>query len=368
MDRIPTARPSWTEDMRNAAIETLDSRQWVKGAKGKEFGELFAAYCGAESAVPCQNGSSSLWAALKILNIGPGDEVIVPSYTFISTVTAISLVGATPVFVDVEEDYWCIDYHSIKNALTSKTKAVIAVHIYGQVYNPEIINLCKNNSIYLIEDAAQAHGASFVDSNGEEHKSGSLGDLGCFSFFPSKNMAVGGEGGMLTTTRKEFTTLIYGVINHGRSPSLESIQLGSNLRMSEVSAAIGIEQLKQLDKWVERRRNIANRYNEQFFNHSFLLTPKVRPNTRHAWHQYCLSTKYPSQLIEHLDQYAIDARRYYQIPCHKQQLFAEHSQHHEELPYTNQLAKSLVAIPVMHELTDFEIDRIIKAVKSFNPN
>ena len=155
MDRIPTARPSWTEDMRNAAIETLDSRQWVKGAKGREFGELFANYCGAESAVPCQNGSSSLWAALKILNIGPGDEVIVPSYTFISTVSAISLVGATPVFVDVEEDFWCIDYDSIQNALTNKTKAVIAVHIYGQIYNPEIIHLCKNNSIYLSDSGGQ---------------------------------------------------------------------------------------------------------------------------------------------------------------------------------------------------------------------
>ena len=367
MDRIPTARPSWTEDMRNAAIETLDSRHWVKGAKGREFGELFATYCGAESAVPCQNGSSSLWAALKILNIGPGDEVIVPSYTFISTVTAISLVGATPVFVDVEEDFWCIDYDSIQNALTNKTKAVIAVHIYGQIYNPEIIHLCKNNSIYLIEDAAQAHGASFIDSNGEESKSGSLGDIGCFSFFPSKNMAVGGEGGMLTTTRKELSQLVHGVINHGRSPSLESMQLGSNLRMSEVSAAIGIEQLKQLDKWVERRRNIANRYTEQFTNHPFLETPKVRPNTRHAWHQYCLSTKYPNQLVEHLDQYAIDARRYYQIPCHKQHLFAEHPQHQVELINTNHLAKSLVAIPVMHELKDSEIERIISAVNSFNP-
>ena len=367
MERIPTARPSWNDEMRKAALETLDSKHWVKGPKGKQFGELFADYCGSLTAVPCQNGSSSLWAALKILEIGPGDEVIVPSYTFISTVTAISLVGAKPIFVDVEPDYWCVDLDSIKAALTERTKAVIAVHIYGQIYNPEIIKFCREQSIALIEDAAQAHGAALETTGNEISMAGSLGDIGCFSFFPSKNMAVGGEGGMLTTTRDHLTELVKGVINHGRSPSLESMQLGSNLRMSEVSAAIGIEQLKNLDRWVERRRAIAQRYNEQFINHPHLLTPKVRPNTRHAWHQYCLSTKYANQLVEHLDQHAIDARRYYQIPCHKQQLFAEHPQHGDELSNTNHLAKSLVAIPVMHELTDLEIERIISAVNSFSP-
>ena len=159
MDRIPTARPSWTDEMRAAAVSTLDSRYWVKGPKGREFGKKFAEHCGALVATPCQNGSSSLWAALRILGVGKGDEVIVPSYTFISSATAIPLAGAEAVFVDVEQDYWCLDVDAVEAAITEKTKAVIGVHIYGQPYDPRLLELCRDRGIYLIEDAAQAHGA-----------------------------------------------------------------------------------------------------------------------------------------------------------------------------------------------------------------
>ena len=202
--------------------------------------------------------------------------------------------------------------------------------------------------------------------DGSELVAGSMGDLGCFSFFPSKNMAVGGEGGMLTTTIDELTDAVSLVVNHGRSPSLESMQLGSNLRMSEVSAAIGTVQLSHLDSWVKRRREIAETYHQAFAKHALLTTPKVRPGAKHAWHQYCLSTEYPDELVAHLDKHAIDARRYYVTPCHRQNVFAKHPQHEEIFPVTATLSSTLVAIPVMHELTDTEIERIIQAVTSFS--
>lgn len=366
MERIPTGRPSWTEAMRTAAIETLDSKRWVKGPKCAQFAEDFATYCGALDASPCQNGSSALWAALRMANIGPGDEVIVPSYTFISTATCIVLVGAKPVFVDVEPDFFCIDVGAVQQAISPATKAVIGVHLFGQPYSPELLTLCATHKLTLIEDAAQAHGASQMLSNGERRMAGALGDIGCFSFFPSKNMAVGGEGGMLTATGETYALKMKGIINHGRNPNLESIELGSNLRMSEVSAAIGLEQLKMLDKWVARRRAIATRYAEAIAQNPLLKAPRVRIGAEHAWHQYCVQVANADDLVQHFDALSIDARRYYTKPIHQQAVFAQHEQHTIELPNTNRLRDSLVAIPVMHELTDGEVERVVSALLTFN--
>ena len=182
--------------MEDVAIEVLRSKKWVKGEQSRLFGAEFARWCGAQAAVPCQSGSAALWAALRLLEIGPGDEVIVPGLTFIATATAVSLVGATPVFADVEADFWCICPEDVKSKITPATKAVIGVHLFGQPFSPELREICDQNNIALIEDAAQAHGATM-----DGKMIGNIGDVACFSFFPSKNMAVGGEGGMITTTR-----------------------------------------------------------------------------------------------------------------------------------------------------------------------
>jgi dTDP-4-amino-4,6-dideoxygalactose transaminase len=365
MQRIPTARPSWNEEMRKAAIDTLDSKKWVKGDKVEQFGLQFAKHCGALSAAPCQNGSSSLWAALRLLGVGEGDEVIVPSFTFIASATAIPLVGATPIFVDIEPEYWCLDIDAVESAITSKTKAVIGVHLFGQPYNPKLIELCKSKNIFLIEDAAQAHGAIQEISEERYLTAGTMGDIGCFSFFPSKNMAVGGEGGMLTTTNADLADKIKAITNHGRAPNLESMQLGSNLRMSEVSAAIGLVQLSHLDQWVIRRRSIAEKYNQAFSKHSSLSTPNTRPGAQHAWHQYCIYTTKPNQLVEHLDNNGIDSRIYYSVPCHHQSVFSNHSQFQIPLITTDEVAGNLVAIPVMHELLDIEVEHIISTILNF---
>ncbi len=365
MERIPMARPSWEKEMRDAALATLDSKQWVKGTQVAGFGKEFADYCGVLGATPCQNGSSALWAALRIAGIGPGDEVIVPSFTFISSTTCVLLVGAKPVFVDIEPDYFCLDVQKVKQAITTDTKAVIGVHLFGQTYSSELVELCRKENLVLIEDAAQAHGARQTFANGGERIAGAMGDIGCFSFFPSKNMAVGGEGGMLTTTKPQFQDRIVGITNHGRSPDLEAIQLGSNLRMSEVSASIGRIQLLSLDKWLELRRHNAAEFTKALMNHPTLTAPKVRPKSKHAWHQYCVQTTEPGRFVSHLDVLGIDARRYYTTPCHQQQVYSEHPQHNSTLVNTDKAANTLVAIPVMHALTETERNRIIEALVSF---
>lgn len=364
MLRIPLARPSWDDEMRQAAIATLDSRQWVKGQQNVAFGDSFADYCGALAATPCQNGSIALWAALQLAEISAGDEVIVPSLTFIASATAIPLAGANAVFVDVDE-YYCMDYQALKEAITEKTKAVIAVHLFGQVIDPRIVELCQQKQLVLIEDAAQAHGASITDETGKKTFTGAIGDIACFSFFPSKNMAVGGEGGMITTSKQHYVERLNGIVNHGRSSRIEAQHLGSNLRMSEVSAAIGSVQLLRLDNWLQRRRDIATRYLQECGANGKLILPKIRENSQHAWHQFCILVEDEVAFIKHMDEKLIDARVHYPIPCHKQPVFTNHPQHNVKMVTTDSISTKLVAIPVFHEMRDDEVERVITALNSY---
>ena len=344
MERIPLAKPYWDEECERAAIDALSSGRWVKGPQAKQFGEEFAEWCGAISAVPCQSGSAALWAAMRILDIGPGDEVIVPGMTFIATATSVSLVGATPVFADIEQDYWCICPDDVEAKITDRTKAVIGVHIFGQTFSPRLKEICQRHNIALVEDAAQAHGASL-----DGVKAGAIGDIACFSFFPSKNMAVGGEGGMITTTRVDLAEKMSRIVDHGRNKMLESIELGTNLRMSEVSAAIGRVQLRHLESWTKQRQK-----NSKSINHS----TKLRENAEHAWHQLCVLSENPDELIAKFDSAGIDARVHYPKPCNKHEVYAGHYQHTEDLPVSEKVSSRLVAIPVHPSLSSEDIQRI----------
>ena len=355
------AQPSWDDDMRSAAIRTLDSRHWVKGPEGQAFGEEFATFCGALGGTPCQSGSVALWGALNLLGIGPGDEVLVPSLTYVATATCVNLVGATPIFVDVEPDHWCVDVDALEAARTPKTKAVIAVHLFGQMSDERLIGWSRKHGIAYIEDAAQAHGAVAV--NGV--KAGAVGDVACFSFYPSKNLAVGGEGGMMVTNRSDLLPRMKALVNHGQDAELEAKKLGSNFRMSEVSAAIGRVQLARLPSWLNRRRSIAQHYTDAFAQLRGIVTPTSRPGTLHAWHQYCLLADDPDGLQKTLDNHDVDSRVYYSVPCHRQEVYSGHPQHTDTLPVTDDIAHRLVAIPLFHEMTDEDVTRVVSAVQSF---
>ena len=344
MSRIPLARPFWDEECKTAAMNALSSGRWVKGPQAKAFGSEFANWCGALAAVPCQSGSAALWAAMRLLDIGPGDEVIVPGMTFIATATSVSLVGATPVFADIENEFWCICPDDVERKITPKTKAVIGVHLFGQPFSNRLKEICKLNNIALIEDAAQAHGTML-----EGEMAGSIGDIACFSFFPSKNMAVGGEGGMITTTRADLADRMRRLVDHGRDDSLESIELGTNLRMSEVSAAIGRIQLKHIDNWTMKRRENAT---------NLCHDTKVRSNSEHSWHQLCLLSEDAEFTISKFNEAGIDARVHYPIPCNRHQVYSGHNQHRVSLPVCDEIAHRLVAIPVHPSLTNEELERI----------
>ena len=344
MDRVPLAKPFWDEECEKAAISALSSGRWVKGPQARMFGEEFAKWCRAAAAVPCQSGSAALWAAMRLLDIGPGDEVIVPGMTFIATATSVSLVGATPIFADIEEDYWCICPEDAEAKITDKTKAIIGVHIFGQAFSPKLREICDKHGIALVEDAAQAHGASLNDT-----KAGAIGDVACFSFFPSKNMAVGGEGGMITTIREDLAQKLSRLVDHGRNDALESIELGTNLRMSEVSAAIGRIQLKHLENWTSQRRKNSTQ---------IIHSTRIRPNSEHAWHQLCVLSDEPSEMISKFNIAGIDARVHYPIPCNRHQVYSEHHQHDESLPVCDKIAHKLVAVPVHPSISDSDIQRI----------
>jgi perosamine synthetase len=364
-ERIPLARPSWTEDMREAALNTLDSGRWVKGPQGQAFAQEFATYCGVEYASPCNSGSGALIASLRLLGIGPGDEVIVPSLTFIATATSVSMTGATPIFAEVESEYYCLDVNDVKRRITSKTKAIIGVHLFGQCYDPSLIALCENRNLALIEDAAQAHGASIL-LDGKKTMAGALGTVSCFSFFPSKNVAVGGEGGMITSADSAIGERIKSIVDHGRDGSLLSQELGTNMRMSEVFAAIGRKQLLHLDAWLEKRRSFAQTFATILDENQHLGCPRIRPQSEHAWHQFCIKTSNVEKFIEHMDGFNIACRLIYPTPCHLHPVYSDHPQSKEAFTITELLSKELVSIPVHHGLTNEEVVRICEALRTYS--
>ena len=283
IERVPMGRMFIDDEMLDTANRILASGQWIKGPESKAFGAEWAEYCGALSGTPCSNGSVALIAALHSLDVGVGDDVIVPSHTYIASATCISLVGANPVFVEIEEDYYTLDRDAVEAAITPQTKAIIGVHLYGQPIAIEVFELAKERGIPIIEDSAQAHGTSL---NGK--RAGSFGDIATFSFFPSKNMAVGGDGGAILTNREDLVHRVSTFIDHGRSDKYRNDSLGTNFRLSEIQCGVGRVQLKHLDNWVERRNEIAARYSAAFTNLSHLKTPKVREGAVHAWHQYVI--------------------------------------------------------------------------------
>ena len=362
-ENIPLGRMFINDEMRLAVSEVLDSGRWIKGPHSKGFGKEWAEYCGALACTPCSNGSTALIAALRLLDVNHGDEVIVPSHTFIASSTCIDQVGATPVFVDVEEEYHTLCPDAVESAISSKTKAIIAVHLYGQPINSRIFEIAQSNDIPLIEDSAQAHGAEI---NGR--RIGGLGDLATFSFFPSKNMAVGGDGGALLANRPDLADKVGMAIDHGRLDKYRHDFLGSNFRLSEMQCAIGRIQLKHLDDWVARRNQIASKYNSAFSELSWTTIPVVRSDALHAWHQYVLRVSDREKFMNHMAANGVSPGIHYPLPCNLQPLYENHPQHFEgALPITEAICNSVVSIPVHPHLSDDEVEKIISAVLNFNP-
>ncbi|MEI8330170.1 MAG: DegT/DnrJ/EryC1/StrS family aminotransferase [Methanomicrobiales archaeon] len=349
MVNIPIARPAIGQEEISAVTEVLESGMLAAGDRVLELETKFADYCGTTHSVAVNNGTAALHAALLAADIGNGDEVIVPSFSFIATASAVLMCGAKPIFCDVNERTFNIDTAKLEERVTPRTRAVIGVHLYGQPFDVEgVQKVCELHNLTLIEDAAQAHGALY---NG--CKVGNFGHFGCFSFYATKNM-ITGEGGMVTTSEKAYAERLRLIINHGQSEKYVHTRLGYNYRMTDIAAALGIVQLKKLEKFNMRRRKNAEFYNTNL-SVKGLITPYVSPGMCPVYHQYVirLTEEFPIKrdaFIDYLKSKGIGSAVHYPIPIHRQPLFGL-TNYPDPCPVSTLLSSSVLSLPV-HPLLD----------------
>ncbi|VVB60037.1 Aspartate aminotransferase [uncultured archaeon] len=353
--KIPLSKPTITEEMKDAVLKVLDSSRFVKGPVLEKFESEFSKYCGAKYGVGVSSGTAAIYLALRALDIKSGDEVIVPSLSFIASASPILMVGATPKFVDVDESY-CIDINDLKKKISGKTKAIICVHLYGQMCNmDEIMALKEKYGFVLIEDCAQAHGAEFRGK-----KAGSFGDISAFSFFPSKNMTVCGDGGMAITSDSGLYEKLKMLRDHGRTDKYLHHILSMNFRMSEISAAIGMEQLKHLDEWDAKRREIAKIYNQLLSGK--IEKPREFEHRKHVYHLYVIRAKNREELKEYLLKNEIASDVHYPVPIHLQPIFSKYS---APLKNTERFAKEILSLPIYPGLEKKEIEEVCEKVNLY---
>ena len=351
---IHLASPIITSEEIDAVTGVLRSGFLAQGREVASFEQEFADQLSAGNAVAVANGTLALVLALQALDVGPGDEVIVPSFTFAATANAVALVGAIPVFADIEPDTFCIDPADAATLINHRTKAVIAVHLYGHVADMETLQeLAHSHDLYLIEDAAQAHGASRSGA-----PVGALSDLSTYSFYPTKNMTTG-EGGMVTARDAELAAAVALLRNHGMDKRYHHDRVGMNARMTDIAAAIGRVQLAKLQDWNQRRRTIAAIYDLHLAG--TVEIPRLAAGVHHVYHQYTVRTERRDHFTAVCDREGIGYGIYYPIPCHRQPAFADHAPD-RLLPETDRAANEVVSLPIRPDLTDAEVDRIVETI------
>jgi dTDP-4-amino-4,6-dideoxygalactose transaminase len=360
MDKIPLCRMFVDDEIKKVVLDVLDSGWYVKGQNAKGLEAEFAAFCQAKHGISASSGTSAIFMALKALGIGPGDEVIVPSATFIASVNPIILLGGTPVFADIEPSTNTIDMDQIKGLVTSKTKAIIPVHLYGHPSEMKpIMDIAREHDIKVVADACQAHGAMCFG-----HNVGTIADIACFSFFPSKNMSVLGEGGMITTNDAELAEKMSMIKDHGRKDKHTHVMFGLNLRLSELHAAIGRVQLKHLSGWVEKRRKNAALYTELLGEIEGITVPSEKGWAQHVYYVYVIKTKRRDELAEYLKSKNIATGIHYPIPVHRQP-FILNSLPPANLPNTDDWAATILSIPMDPQISQEEIERVVNEISNF---
>ncbi len=348
------------EELNSAIQDVLESQAFILGPQVKEFEALFASYCNTKHAVGVSSGTDALLLSLKSLGIGEGDEVITSPYTFFATVEAICNTGAKPVFADIDPETYNIRPDLIEKSVSKRTKAIIPVHLYGQCADMDpILEIAGQHDLKVIEDSAQAVGAEYRGK-----KAGSMGDLGCFSFFPSKNLGGMGDGGMVTCNSEELEELIQMLRIHGGRPKNYHAALGINGRLDTIQASILIKKLGHLDNWCDKRRQKASYYTEKMEGLD-LATPKVMSFSKHAFHLYVIRVKDRDGLMGHLKQNNIGCAVYYPVPQHLQECLTDLGYKEGDMPETESAAKETLALPVFPEITREEQDYVIESVKDF---
>ena len=353
----------------DSAIQgVIDSCQFVKGAEVKAFEQELAQYMSVKHAIACGNGTDALQVALMALGLKPGDEVITTDFTFIATVEVIALLGLKPVLVDVDRETFNIDIQGIEKTVTPHTKAIVPVHLFGQCAKMEaIMEIAAKHNLYVVEDTAQALGAEYRFSNGSTKKAGTIGNIGCTSFFPSKNLGCYGDGGALFTNDDALAEQIRSLTNHGMKVRYHHDQIGVNSRLDTVQAAILRVKLPHLDEYNRARRTAAEKYNTALSEISDIETPATEAFTNHIFHQYTLKVKNGRRdaLKRHLDEQGIPNMIYYPIPLHLQKAFAPYVTENDKFPISEAISGEVLSLPMHTELDDEQIERITTAVKAF---
>lgn len=348
------------EEVDSAIQDVLESQAFILGPQVREFENLFASYCNTKHAIGVSSGTDALLLALKSLGIGTGDEVITSPFTFFATVGSICNTGAKPVFVDIEPESFNIRPGLIEKCISKKTKAIIPVHIYGQCADMDpILEIAKKHNISVIEDSAQSIGAEYKDK-----KSGSIGDLGCFSFFPSKNLGGLGDGGMITCNSDELEELICMLRIHGGKPKNYYSIIGINGRLDTIQASVLIKKLGYIELWCEKRREKASYYTEKIKGLD-LVTPEIMSFNKHVFHQYVIRTKERDRLMEHLTANNIGCAVHYPVPQHLQKCMAYLGYKEGDLPEAENAAKETVSLPIFPEITKEEQDYVINTINDF---
>lgn len=341
------------------ALEVLRSGWYVLGREVAAFEEEFADYIGARYCVGLASGLDALWIAFRVLGIGKGDEVIVQGNTYIASVMGITINGATPVFVEPDE-YYNMDADKIEEKITDRTRAILIVHLYGQAANMRpIMKIAKRHNLKIVEDCAQSHGASF-----QGKMTGTFGDIGCFSFYPSKNLGAFGDGGAIVTNDKVIAESVRVFRNYGSEKRYYNRVVGTNSRLDEIQAGLLRIRLSHLPELTDDKRRICLRYMEEIHNNSIQL-PKLREGASHIWHQFVIRTDRRQELINYLNEKGIGTIIHYPIPPHLSEAYGYLNMHKGNLPITERYAESVLSIPLYNGMTEEEQTYVIKAINGF---
>ena len=364
------------EQVQTSFTSVLESAAFINGPEVHAFQKELEAYLGVKHVIPCANGTDALQICMMGLGLKPGDEVITADFTFAATVEVIALLGLTPVLVDVEEDSFNIDPIAIEKAITPKTKAIVPVHLFGQCANMDaIMALADKHNLFVIEDNAQAIGATYTFNDGSVKKAGNMGHVGATSFFPSKNLGCYGDGGAIFTNDDDLAHTIRGMVNHGMYKRYHHDVVGVNSRLDSLQAVVLRAKLPKLDAYNTKRGEAAKKYSDRLADQEHIVLPKIanylvaksEDCLCHVFHQYTLRILNEKRdgLVQHLNENGVPCGVYYPIPLHRQKAYVDSRYDEADFPVTNQLVKEVISLPMHTELDDEQIDFITKLIIEF---
>lgn len=351
-----------------AVLDVIHSTAFINGPEVKAFKADLEKYLGVKHVIPCANGTDALQIAMMALGLKAGDEVITADFTYPATAEVIALLGLTPVLVDVYPDTFDISIEAIEKAITPKTKAIVPVHLFGQCADMErIMQLAKKYSLFVIEDVAQAIGADYTFSDGKKQKAGTIGTIGCTSFFPSKNLGAYGDGGAMYTNDDQLAEKLRMISNHGQSVQYYHDSIGVNSRLDSIQAAILRVKLRHLDEYAAARNFVADYYDKAFANHPKIKTPVRVKNSNHVFHQYTLVLNGVDRtaLREHLSTKGIPAMIYYPVPLHLQKAYSSPAHKDSDFPVTIHLCANVISLPIHTEMDEETLKYITDSVLEF---